>query len=105
VVWLAPAALVAVGFAVIEVQAREYRAPRVEWTRAYAATFRAYVESVVAQPDPLPGAVIDVRGAPAAFDSEGLTTLYGVLYNRRDITVRAVDRGSALATTTPTETR
>ena len=54
---LAPVALLALVLALIEVQARAYRAPRVEWTRAYAASFRAYVDRIVAQPDPAPGGV------------------------------------------------
>jgi hypothetical protein len=99
VAWLAPVALLALVLALIEVQAREYRAPRVEWARAYAASFRAYVDSIVAQPDPAPGAVMDVRDAPSAFDSTGLTTLYRVLYDRTDIIVRVVDRQGASATT------
>jgi hypothetical protein len=104
VAWLAPVALLALVLALIEVQAREYRAPRVEWTRAYAASFRAYVDTIVAQPDPAPGAVIDVRDAPSAFDSTGLTTLYRVLYDRTDIIVQVVDRQGASATTS-TEAR
>jgi hypothetical protein len=42
----------------------------------------------VARPDPPPQASFDVRDAPPAFDSEGLTTLYRVLFDRTDITVR-----------------
>jgi hypothetical protein len=69
------------------VQDGEYRTPRVEWTRARAAMFRDFVESVVAQPDPPAAAVIQVAGAPAAFDNQALTTVYRVLYDRDDIVV------------------
>jgi hypothetical protein len=81
-------ALLLVACAGVKLQADTFRAPRVEWTRAYAATFRDYIDSIVAQPDPPPQASFDVRDAPPAFDSEGLTTLYRVLFDRTDITVR-----------------
>jgi hypothetical protein len=82
--------LILIALAGIELQGRTFRARRVEWTRAYAATFRDYVDSIVAGPDPPPQASLEVRDAPQAFDSEGLTTLYRVLFDRTDISVRRV---------------
>jgi len=82
-----PVAVLFVTAALVEVQDGEYRTPRVEWTRARAAMFRDFVESVVAQPDPPAAAVIQVADAPAAFDNQALTTVYRVVYDRNDIVV------------------
>ena len=81
-----PLAVLVIAAALVELQA-EYRAPRVEWTRARAVMFRDFVDGVVAQPDPPAAAVIQVANAPDAFDNQALTTLYRVLYDRNDIVV------------------
>jgi hypothetical protein len=80
-----PLAVLVITAALVEGQDGTYRTPRVEWTRARAAMFRDFVDSVVAQPDPPAGAVINVADAPEAVDNQALTTVYRVLYDRNDI--------------------